>query len=95
MRIPDELAAKANGFPESSYGATTVTLILSDGTWIRDVVLGGASDIVKVRGRHVSDAGELGFSISEIVDVVPNDRPLRLLIAAAAHWARRLSRSKR
>ena len=70
LKISDELAAKALYFPESSYGATTVTLILSSGRRIHDVVLGGASDIVKVGGRHVSDGGDLDFSVSEIVDVV-------------------------
>jgi hypothetical protein len=69
LRIPDGLAAKANTFPESSYGATTVTLVLSDGTLITDVVLAGASDIVKVQGRAVSDAADLGFSVNDIADV--------------------------
>jgi hypothetical protein len=69
LGIPDALAAKANTFPESSYGATTVTLILADGRRIHDVVLGGASHIVKVGGRPVSDAKDLDFSVSEIVDV--------------------------
>lgn len=72
LKISDELAAKANSFPESSYGATTVTLILLDGRRIDEVVLAGASVIVKGRGRHVSDARELGFSLSEIADVFPS-----------------------
>jgi hypothetical protein len=45
LRISDELAAKANSFPESSYGATTATLVL-DGKRIDEVVPAGASDIV-------------------------------------------------
>jgi hypothetical protein len=69
LRIPDRLADKALRFPESSYGATTVTLILSDGRRIDDVILAGGSDIVKVKGRPVSDATDLDFSVSEIVDV--------------------------
>jgi hypothetical protein len=69
LRIPDALADTALMFPESSYGATTVTLILSDGRRIDDVILAGGSDIVKVKGRLVSDAKALDFSVSEIVDV--------------------------
>jgi hypothetical protein len=71
LRIPGELADKANYFPESSYGATTVTLILSDGRRIDDVILACASEIVKVKGRDVTDAGDLGFGVGEIVDVIP------------------------
>jgi hypothetical protein len=41
----------------------------ADGRRIRDVVLGGASHIVKIGGRHVSDASDLDFDLSEIVDV--------------------------
>jgi hypothetical protein len=72
LRISDELAAKANSFPESSYGATTVTLILLDGRRIDEVVLAGASVIVKVGGRYVSVASDLDFSPNEIADVFPS-----------------------
>jgi hypothetical protein len=77
LRISDKLFQKANTFPESSYGATTVTLILSDGRRIHDVVLGGASDIVKVQGRHVTSPEDLDFRLEEIVDVKPRDRTIR------------------
>ena len=70
LKISAELETKASHFPESSYGATTVTLVLSSGRRVHDVVLAWASEIVKVGGRHVSDAGDLDFSVSEIVDVV-------------------------
>ena len=79
LRIPDALAAKANTFPESSFGATTVSLVLADGRRIHDVVLGGASHIVKVGGRHVSELAELDFSLADIVDVKPQ---------RAGFWAR-------
>ena len=69
LRIPDGLGAKANTFPESSYGATTVTLVLSDGTLVNDVVLAGASEIVNVQGRRVADPGDLGFNVDDIVDI--------------------------
>lgn len=72
LRISDQLAAKANYFPESSYGAVTVTLVLVDGRRIDQVVLAGASDIVKIGGRHVSVASDLDFSLSEIADVFPS-----------------------
>jgi hypothetical protein len=88
LKIPDALATKANRFPESSYGATTVTLILSGGRWIHDVILGGAEYIVKVKGRSVSDAADLGFSVSDIVDVCPN-RSLKVIPTVVLHWARR------
>ncbi len=77
LRISDALFKKANTFPESSYGATTVTLILADGRRIKNVVLGGAEWIVKVDGRKVSEATELDFAVSEIVDVKPQRRRWR------------------
>ena len=46
-----------------------MTLILSDGRRIDDVILAGGSDIVKVKGRQVSDAKDLDFSVTDIVDV--------------------------
>ena len=79
LKIPDKLAEKANSFPESSYGATTVTLILSDGRLIDDVILGG-DYIVKVRGRLVNDAADLEFSMSDIVDVAPQGAGLLKMI---------------
>ena len=69
LRIPDKVADKALRFPESSYGATTVTLILSDGRHVEDVTLAGGSDIVKIMGRPVSEGKHLDFSVSDIVDV--------------------------
>ena len=95
LRISDELAAKANSFPESSYGATTVTLILLDGRRIDEVVLGGASDIVKIGGRNVSVASDLDFTISEIADVFPSGSlgALRSWLAAlGCTWRRNLTR---
>ena len=83
LALSDDLDAKANRFPESSYGATTVTLILRDGRCIRDVILGGASHIVKVQGRQIADAGELGFSVGEVTDVARNDRPSLAILTAA------------
>ncbi len=93
LRIPDALAAKAYRFPESSYGATTVTLILSGGRRIKNVVLGGGDVIVKIDGRTISAAADLDFSTSQIVDVVPqHGSRLRALIAAAFAGLRSLRR---
>jgi hypothetical protein len=74
LRISGVLVEKALKFPESSYGATTVTLILADGRRIDNVVLGGAEWIVKVDGRSVNEETELDFAVSEIVDVIPQRR---------------------
>jgi hypothetical protein len=81
LRIPDDLAVKTYTFPESSYGAITVILVLSDGTRIHDVVLGG-DYIVKVQGRRVFTAGDLDFRISEIVDVLPASRSSWMMLIA-------------
>jgi hypothetical protein len=91
LKISDELAVKANSYPESSYGATTVNLILLDGRRINEVVLAAASEIVKVGGRDVSEASDLDFSLGEIADVVPH-RSLQvrrsLLAALRRAWDR-------
>ena len=69
LRIPAKLAAKAHGFPESSYGATTVTLVLANGRRIENVVLGGAEWIVKIGDRRITDSTELDFSVEDVVNV--------------------------
>jgi len=69
VRLPEHLARKADNFPESSYGATTVILILSGGRRVRDRILGG-DYIVKIGGRDITDAAQLDFALSDIRDVV-------------------------
>ena len=86
LHIPEELAAKACRFPESSYGATTVTLILSGGRRINDIVLAGGDVIVKVSGRSVSDTRDLAFDVRDVVDVVPEGHVLRAVVAALKAW---------
>jgi hypothetical protein len=71
LRIPDALLEKAHKFPEWSYGATKVTLILANGRRIENVILGGAEWIVKVGDRLVTEATELDFAVGEIVDLIP------------------------
>ena len=78
LRIPDALFKKAHKFPEWSYGATKVTLILADGRRIENVILGGAEWIVKVGDRLVAEATELDFAVGEIVDVIAERNSPRL-----------------
>lgn len=71
--LPRRLREKANSLPESSYGVTTVTLILADGRRIGPVAIGWARDIIRLEGRPVHSAADLPFDPEEIVDLV--DRP--------------------
>ena len=71
LAIPSALAGKAAGFPESSYGANRVTLILKDGKKITRVTLAWGSEIVQIDGERVEEEKDLGFRLADIVDVVP------------------------
>jgi hypothetical protein len=67
--LPDSLADKACSFRESSYGATTATLVLKDGTRIPHVILAGRSVI---KARCASDEEQLkGLDPANIADVLP------------------------
>ena len=46
LRLPGKIADKVGTFPESSYGAHLVTLILDDGTRIPHVRVAGCDEIV-------------------------------------------------
>ena len=70
LRIPDSLAEKAARSPESSYGATTVTLVLADAR-VPQVVLGWGLDVVKIGGRRMTSPSQLGFDLTAIRDVLP------------------------
>ena len=70
LALPRPLADKAAGFPESSYGANRVTLVLKDGRRIFDVTLAWGSEIVAINCSPV-EKRELGFGMSDIVDVLP------------------------
>jgi hypothetical protein len=74
LLLPDQLADKAARFPESSYGANRVTLILADGRRVHEVFLAGGSEIVKIGVRAVSHSDELGFQLADIVNVVSEVR---------------------
>jgi hypothetical protein len=71
MELPGELASKAAGFPETSYGATTVTLVLSDGRQVLGVVLAWGREIVRIGSRTVNVPAELGFDLVAVRDVLP------------------------
>ena len=70
LLLPDQLGDRAARFPESSYGANRVTLILADGRRVREVFLAGGREIVKIGTRAISQPDELGFQLADIVDVV-------------------------
>ena len=72
LKLPPSLARKANKFPESSYGACKATLVLTSGRRVNNVVLAWGGEIVKVGGVAVGIERDLGFSLSEIADVVEN-----------------------
>ena len=70
LALPEDLAAKAAGFPESTYGACRVTLVLADGRHVSDISLAWGTEIVKVGSRLVDSSKDLGFALSDIVDVI-------------------------
>lgn len=70
-RLPNDLAEKAACFPETSYGATVVTLVLEDGTHVSNVTLAWGRDIVKVGSCSVQSDAELDFNLGEVKDVLP------------------------
>lgn len=69
LSIPTRLADKAAALPESSYGATRVTLLLTDGRRISDVFLAWGSEITKIGQRHITSPDELDFRLSDIEDL--------------------------
>jgi hypothetical protein len=70
VRLPQHLEDKANSFGEWRYGANRVDLILRDGRVIRDVKLAWGRDIDKVGSEPVTEGQPLGFSASDIADIV-------------------------
>ena len=74
LLLPDQLADKAAGFGEISYGATRATLVLADGRRIHEVYLAWGREIVKIGVRAISRPDELGFQLADIVDLVPEVR---------------------
>jgi len=64
VRLPIAIQEKIATFPESSYGAHRVTLILDDGSEIREVYVAGNDEIVKVGTND-----EVSVEIGRVVDV--------------------------
>ena len=67
-RLPSKFGPKVVSFPECSYGAVRVTLVLADGKRVRDVII-GADAICKIDQRLIKSASDLDFQVSDIVDV--------------------------
>ena len=67
-RIPARFAPIVSAFPECSYGAVRVTLVLKNGRVIYDVILGDDS-IAKVGDKLVQSETDIDFVNSDIVEV--------------------------
>jgi hypothetical protein len=67
-RLPNKFGSKVASYPECSYGAVRVTLILGDGRRICDVII-GADAICKIGQKHIRSESDLDFLVSDIVDV--------------------------
>jgi len=64
-KLPDRFGPKVASFPECSYGAVRVTLVLRGGKRIRDVIIGGDA-ICKIGQRLIQSESDLDFSVSDI-----------------------------
>lgn len=64
-RLPDRFGPKVASYPECSYGAVRITLVLSDGRRIYDVII-GANAICKIGQKLIRSAADLDFSVSDI-----------------------------
>jgi len=84
-KLPQHIASQVDTFPESSYGATTVTLVLSDGRRIERVVVGG-HHIVRIGDRDITHADQLGFPVTSIVAAERSDS----LVSKLKTYLRRL-----
>jgi len=66
--LPDKFGEVVNRYPECSYGAVRVILVLKDGTWIRDVILAGNA-ICKIGQKLIKTSSDLDFSVSDVIEV--------------------------
>jgi ArsR family metal-binding transcriptional regulator len=66
--LPDRLGDKAVSFPEASYGATIVTLVLKDGSRIPHVHVAGRCVIKATRSED--EARLITLDHTEISDVI-------------------------
>jgi hypothetical protein len=67
-KLPDKFGSKVMSFPECSYGAVKVTLVLASGRRVYDVIIGPGT-ICKIGQRLINSAEDLDFQISDIVEV--------------------------
>jgi hypothetical protein len=65
-KLPEHIRERVLRMPESAYGVTRVTVVLEDGTRVRDVHVSWGQDVVKV-GRST----DVSFDPSTVVDVEP------------------------
>jgi hypothetical protein len=75
ISLPAQLADKAASFPESSHGTNRVTLVLADGRQVHEVFLAWGREIVRIGGKAISHTDDLGFRITDIVDVISEIQP--------------------
>ena len=68
VELPQAVGDKVLDFPECSYGAHRVTLVLADGGRIHNVTVAWGREIVRVGSRDIRDARALGFSLADVVD---------------------------
>jgi hypothetical protein len=69
LQIPEQFTDLVSALPESSYGATKVSLKLSDGSYVRDVTIAWGSEIAKVCGKPITSAEQLEFGLQDIVGI--------------------------
>ena len=67
-KLPDMFGSKVASYPECSYGAVRVTLVLRGGRKIRDVII-GSDAICKIGRKDIRAQSDLDFSLSDIEDV--------------------------
>jgi hypothetical protein len=67
-RLPGKFHSKVAAYPECSYGAVRVTLVLRSGRRIYDVIIGGNA-ICKIGQRHIRSESDLNFSVADIHNV--------------------------
>jgi hypothetical protein len=65
VRLPRRIVDKIMDFPESSMGAHSVALILSDGRLVEDVDVAWGDHVVRVAGE-----GTFDLSAEDIADVL-------------------------
>ncbi len=69
MDLPEPLAEIAAEFPETSYGACKVTLILRCGRRVSDVTLAWGREIIKIGSKPINEMEGIDFAVTDIVEV--------------------------